>query len=340
MRAAILSQGRFTVETVPDPTPGPSTVVLAVSACGLCGTDHSIYSTRLLPDGAILGHEFAGTVVEVGQSVREWAVGDRVAVVPIPYCGHCELCRTGKQNLCATGLGAMMGCGGAPGGLAELVCVPTASLRRLPAALEPPRGALVEPLAVAWHAVKVAGIQPGTRVGVIGLGPLGLFCGMIARQKGALVFGTDARAHRVGWAHDLGLGAFASDDRPDEYIRDLTHGGPDVVFEASGKPESIERAAHLARTGGRVVLVASYHTPAEMTPGHWFNRGIALLPSIAYTREDFDEALEAITNRRVDVASLARRTHPLEEVQKVFDSFSTQTETAKLVIDPSRKTPQ
>jgi 2-desacetyl-2-hydroxyethyl bacteriochlorophyllide A dehydrogenase len=335
MRAAILSNGRFCVEPVPDPTPEPHGVVLAVSSCGLCGTDHSIYTDRLLPDGAVLGHEFAGTLVDVGRAVREWNVGDRVAVVPIPYCGRCELCTTGQQNLCGPGLAAMMGCGGAPGGLAELVAVPASSLRRLPGLLEPPLGALVEPVAVAWHAVELASIRPGTRVGVLGLGPLGLFAGLIARQKGALVFGTDSRQRRIGWAHALGLGAFAADDQADDRIRDLTRGGPDVVFEASGRPESIERAAHLARVGGRVVLVASYHTPAKMTPGQWFNRGISLLPSIAYSRHDFDEALDAIASRRLDVAPLVSARRPLDDVQAVFDSFTTQTDTAKLVIDPS-----
>lgn len=336
MRAAILSDGRFSVERVPDPELEPKSVILSVSACGLCGTDHSIYQRRLLPDGAILGHELAGTVVEVGREVREWAAGDRATVIPIPYCGRCELCTSGQQNLCGPGLASMMGCGGAAGGLAELVAAPVSSLRRLPGILEPEHGALVEPLAVAWHAVRKATIQPGTRVGVLGLGPLGLFAGLVARQKGALVFGTDDRLHRVASAHAMGLGAFNADDQPDDRIRDLTRGGPEVVFEASGRPESIERAAHLARVGGRVVLLASYHSPAEMTSGHWFNRGISLLPSIAYTQEDFEEALDAIATRRVDVSRLVPNPRPLEQVQEVFESFTDQTDTVKLVIDPSR----
>lgn len=336
MRAAILSEGRFSVETVPDPTPAPDGVVLAVSACGLCGTDHSIYRSRLLPDGAILGHEFAGTVVEVGAHVREWEVGDRAAVLPIPYCGRCELCAAGRQNLCIAGLGEMMGCGGAPGALAELVAAPLSSLRRLPSSLEPHLGALVEPLAVAWRAVNLGDVSPGTRVGVIGLGPLGLFAGLIARQKGALVFGTDIRPKRVAWAHRLGLGAFLADDQPDVRIRDLTGGGPEVVFEASGRPEAIERAANLSRVGGRVVLVASYHTPAQMTPGSWFNRGVSLLPSIAYTPGEFEEALDSIASRRIDVAPLITSVHPLAEVGAVFERFATQSEDVKLLIDPAR----
>lgn len=87
--AAILSGGRFSIETVPDPVPAADTVVLEVAACGVCGIDHTFYRARLLPDGATLGHEFAGTVAAVGRGVDGWKVGAPAAVVPIPYCGHC-----------------------------------------------------------------------------------------------------------------------------------------------------------------------------------------------------------------------------------------------------------
>ena len=336
MRAAILNNGTFSVETLPDPEPEPNSVVLSVSACGLCGIDHSLYRGGQLPEGAILGHECAGTVVATGARVQEWKIGDRAAVIPIPYCGQCELCRGGQENLCAYGLQSTMGCGGTAGGLAELVAVPESCLRRLPEGLDPILGALVEPLAVAWRAVDLGQVTAGARVGILGLGPLGLFAGLIARQRGALVFGTDPKPHRVAWAHAMGLGAFQVDDDADDHIRELTRGGPEVVFEATGVTQSIQKAAQLARMGGRVILLASYHSPVEMTPGQWVNRGISLMPSIAYTRADFEGALEAISTRRFDLQTLVGEARPLSEVQNVFDSFQTQTETAKLVIDPSR----
>ncbi len=335
MRAAVLRENRLSVENVPDPTPGPGSVVLKVAACGVCGTDHSIYRNRLLPDGAILGHEFAGTVVEVGRGVSDWEPGDRAAVLPVPYCGTCELCLTDKQNLCRHGLGHTIGCGGDPGGLAEYAAVPVSSLRRLPASVDAKRGAIVEPLSVAMRAVNLGGVQPGTRIGIIGLGPLGLFAGMIARSYGGLVFGTPSRPSRVECAHELGLGAFGSEDQADERIRDLTNGGPDVVIEASGRPEAIERAAQLARVGGRVVLVASYHAPAEIKPGRWLTRGISLLPSIAYTAQDFEAALDLIVTHRIDVGPLVDAVTPLDAIQSVFERFETQSDTIKVLVDPS-----
>ena len=110
---------------------------------------------------------------------------------------------------------------------------------------------------------------------------------MIARSHGGLTFGMDVRGSRVDCAHQLGLGAFNSEDQADERIRDLTNGGPDVVIEASGRPESIERAARLARVGGRVVMVASYHSPAEIKPGRWVTRGISLSISCSHVRQSF-----------------------------------------------------
>jgi (R,R)-butanediol dehydrogenase/meso-butanediol dehydrogenase/diacetyl reductase len=335
MRAVVLRESRLSIENVPDPAAGPGVVVLEVAACGVCGTDHSIYRNRLLPDGAILGHEFAGTVVEVGKGIADWVPGDRAAVLPVPFCGRCELCTTGKQNLCRFGLTNTMGCGGDPGGLAQFAAAPVTSLRRLPGSVDAKRGAVVEPLAVALHAVHLGDVQPGTRVGIIGLGPLGLFAGMIARSLGGLTFGMDVREARVECAHDLGLGAFNCDDQADERIRDLTNGGPDVVIEASGRPEAIERAARLARVGGRVVMVASYHAPAEIKPGRWVTRGISLLPSIAYTPQEFDTALDMIATGRIDVGRLVDATTPLSEIQAVFERFETQSDAIKVVVDPS-----
>jgi (R,R)-butanediol dehydrogenase/meso-butanediol dehydrogenase/diacetyl reductase len=266
--------------------------------------------------------------------VTDWREGDRAAVLPMPFCGVCELCLKGKQNLCRQGLQHTIGCGGDPGGLAEYASVPAGSLRPLPSSIDARLGALIEPLAVALHAVHLGEVRPGTRVGIIGLGPLGLFSGLIARQYGGLSFGLDHRPARVACAHAFGLGAFTSEDQADERIRDLTSGGPDVVIEASGRPESIERAATLARVGGRVVLVSSYHAPAEIKPGRWLTRGISLLPSIAYTEEEFDTALDLLASRRIDARQLVSAVSSLEETQAVFDHFETQSDAIKTLIEP------
>ena len=334
MRAALLSQGEFRIEELPEPVPAENQVVLKVDACGICGTDHSLWRDPDLAPDTILGHEFAGRIVEIGRGVREWEEGDSAAVLPIPYCGRCELCADQRPNLCRNGLRAMMGCGATPGALAERICVPTAQLRRIPGDLDPAKFALVEPLAVAQAAVDLGRIEAGTRVGILGLGPLGLFSGLIAKERGALVFGIDHRPDRVRTAHSLGLGAFVADGVADERLRDLTLGGPEVVIEASGKEDAIDRAGTITRIGGRVVMVASYHAHSKIEPGDWVDRGISLLPSIAYTPQQFDEAMAMVATQAIDVSRLVSGVHPLEEINEVFASFRVQTDQIKLLISP------
>ncbi|MEO2168844.1 MAG: zinc-binding dehydrogenase, partial [bacterium] len=147
--------------------------------------------------------------------------------------------------------------------------------------------------------------------------------------------GMDQRESRVRCAHELGLGAFIADEHADERIRDLTLGGPEVVIEASGRHDAIDRAGSIARIGGRVVMVANYHAPTEIQPGHWLNRGISLLPSIAYTPEHFDVALKMVGAGSIDVAKGVTSVHRLEEVNQAFASFGTQSDQIKLLIDPS-----
>ena len=108
------------------------------------------------------------------------------------------------------------------------------------------------------------------------------------------------------------------------------------MIEASGRPESIERAATLARVGGRVILVSSYHAPAEIKPGRWLTRGISLQPSIAYGPEDFENALELLATRRIDGRRLVTDVSGLADTQAVFDRFETQSDAIKVLIAPGR----
>jgi len=333
MRAATLTAGRFSVATTPDPVPTPGAVVLRVAACGICGTDHMYVRSRLLPDGTTLGHEFAGTVEEVGPGVGGWRPGDAAAVVPILYCGACEWCVSGRENLCPAGTKLTIGCGGGAGGMAERAVVPASALRRLPGDLDVRLGALVEPTAVAYHAVGLGEVRPGSRVAIVGLGPIGLLAGMLARRQGATVFGLDLRAARLACGRRLGLEVLHSDAAADEQIRERTAGGPDVVVEASGRAESVERAAGLARVGGRVVMVSAHHTPAEIHPIRWLARSIALLPSLAYTPRDFDAALALVADGTIDARQLVTGTTSLGGVQRLFDDV--ESDAIKVLIDPS-----
>src|SRR5713101_7217234 len=184
------------IEEVTEPSaPAAGEVVVRVATCGICGTDLHEYSagpivTPVEPHpltGAqnpqILGHEFAGAVVAIGSGVTSVVEGDRVAIMPLAYCGHCAYCRRGLQHLCATM--ACVGLSHAWGGMAELATVAEYQVVRLPDSVTYRQGALIEPTAVAAYGVERAGVAPGDRVLVTGAGPIGALAALCAHAAGA-----------------------------------------------------------------------------------------------------------------------------------------------------------
>src|SRR5579884_2363211 len=245
------------LEDVPEPSaPGADEVVVRPANCGICGTDLHEYTagpivTPVEPHpltGAqnpqILGHEFAGEVVAVGGQVTRVREGDRVAIMPLAYCGRCSYCRRGLQHLCAT-----MGCVGlshAWGGMAELAKVAEYQIVRLPDGVSYEQGALIEPAAVAAYGVERAGVAPGDRVLVTGAGPIGALAALCARAAGAsAVYISEPNPARRRRAAALGAATVldpAAVDLP-EVLREETGGlGVDVAIECSGHPSAFGSA--------------------------------------------------------------------------------------------------
>ena len=270
MKAA-LWHGRddIRVEEVPEPgPPGPDEVILRIAACGICGTDLEEYRAgplfipvnqpnpltgRMAP--LILGHEFAGEVVEVGRDVRGLKTGDRVAPDVMLGCGACYWCQRHQITLCdqSAALGLM-----GDGGLAEYCRVPAINCIRLLDGLGYESAALAEPLSVAVRAVRRGGVRLGTTVAIFGGGTIGLFCLQAALNAGAsVVYLVEPHAGRRELARQLGA-VETFDPRGDDIpsvLRERTRIGPDVVIEASGAAVAGPAAIEAARKGGRIVLV-------------------------------------------------------------------------------------
>jgi (R,R)-butanediol dehydrogenase/meso-butanediol dehydrogenase/diacetyl reductase len=258
------------VEEVSEPpAPRAGEVVVRVVTCGICGTDLHEYMagpivTPVEPhplNGAqnpqILGHEFAGDVVATGPGVTRVVEGDRVAIMPLAYCGKCAYCLRGLQHLCATM--ACVGLSHAWGGMAELATVAEYQVVPLPESVDYAQGALIEPTAVAAYGVERAGVASGDRVLVTGAGPIGALAALCAHAAGAsTVYLSEPNPARRARAEALGVATVldpTSVDMP-ELIREQTDGlGVDVAIECSGNQHGFTSAKRPSTpTSGRSMI--------------------------------------------------------------------------------------
>lgn len=246
----------------PEPTAGPRDVVIEVAAAGICGTDlHILHDEFPYWPPVIMGHEFSGTIVEVGSEVRGWRAGDRVVAEPhAGACGECYLCRTGKIQICAAKRSPGWGIDGA---FARFVRMPAALLHRVPDQVSFESAAVAEPLAVVIHeALERGGVEVGDTVVVFGVGPIGLLAAAAARVAGAsrvYVVGTDKDVEgRFPVAQRIPVDGVLNVNREDviEKVTEVTGGrGADVVIEASGAPPAIAMTVELVRKGGRIAAI-------------------------------------------------------------------------------------
>ena len=296
MRAVVIEKpGRVGVKDVPDPTPRDGEVVVGVKACGICGTDLHIVDGEFPPTPypIIGGHEFAGVVVDGNGS--EFAAGTLVAVDPSLFCGACEMCRSGRGNLCARwgAIGDTV-----DGGFAEYVAVPAVNVYRLPGELDARQGALVEPTSCAVHGMRrlrAAGEVAQQSVIVFGAGTMGLLLTQLLIAEGASsVTVVDLMEERLAIAR--GLGARTGDDPDRRY---------DIAVDATGVPPLIERAADSLRRGGRLLIfgVAKDDATVRLSPFRIYNDELTIVGSMAVLAS-FGAAITAIATGAVDTKPL------------------------------------
>lgn len=297
----------MTVDEVPEPELEVGSAILAVGACGICGSEVEGYlghmENRVPP--LVMGHEFAGTVLEVGDPAdAEWR-GRKVTVNPIESCGHCALCRAGLDNVCPTR--TLIGIHH-PGAFAERVRVPVANLRELPQETSVRIGALAEPFANGVHALRLGLSQgPAENVVIMGAGTIGLMCLQVALLSDIphvavvdLVSDRRARATALG-AH----AAFASVDEIRDELGERGDGlGADLIVDAVGAAATRQGGIEVLRPGGTLVAVglAANETPLRFHP--LVRNQIAVQGSYAYTKRDFDRGLSWLAEGRAGLGEL------------------------------------
>lgn len=314
------------LEEIDEPEPGPREVMLKVAGCGICGSDLHAYRAEAgyewVKHPVVLGHEFTGTVMAIGTEVQRYQKGDRVAVIGIQGCGTCPACRNGDTNLCNKRkvIGLDM-----DGGMAEYAVVGDDYLIHVPNTVDLPMAAMAEPMSVAAHALSKTGLYPEQNVVITGSGPIGLFCGVIAKWSGArvLMVGTDQDARsRLPVARKIGLTTVnVNKDSLDETMRSLFGNLPaDLWLEASGSPLAFKTALDKMRRGGSLVIVGMYTEEFMWSPTVAVRAGYSLHFSYASVYRDYRFALEFMASGKLNLETLVDL-FPLEEAGKAFEAM-------------------
>src|SRR5437868_3340942 len=268
--------------------PGQGQVQIRVSHCGICGTDLHVFHGKMdhrVTFPQVIGHEMSGTITAVGEGVAGWKAGDRVTVRPLDPCGACPACRAGYSHVCQKlkfiGIDS-------PGAMQGLWTVPAHTLHRLPDNLSLEQGALIEPIAVACHDVRLGQVKAGEFCFVLGGGPIGVLVASVAKNEGARVIVSEVNPFRLKLASSLGLETV--NPRETDLIglvnAETGGAGADVVFEVSGSPAGAEMMTKLPRVRGRLVVVAVFSDPPKVDLFQFFWRELKL-------------AACACTNRRI-----------------------------------------
>jgi L-iditol 2-dehydrogenase len=343
MKALVFKEYKqFAFEEVPSPVAGLAQVVVAVKACGICGSDvHGMDgSTGRRRPPIIMGHEAAGVISSVGGGVTGWAAGDRVTFDSTIYCGHCEFCRRGLINLCdhRRVLGVSCEDYRQNGAFAEFVAVPQHTLYRLPDGLAFEHAALVEPFAIALHAIRRAPPTLNDTVVVVGAGMIGLALVQALSQAGCgQLIAVDIANDRLALAAKCGATSLinsATQDAPAAILR-LTRGmGADLAFEAVGVPATVDLALRCLRKGGAATLVGNVTPKIEFPLQTAVTRELTIYGSCA-SQGEYPACLDMLARGALRAASLISATAPLAEGAAWFDRlYRKEAGLLKVVLKP------
>ncbi|MEO8611162.1 MAG: alcohol dehydrogenase catalytic domain-containing protein [Chloroflexota bacterium] len=333
------------IEEISDSEPGPGQVLLNVTAVGVCGSDLHTYLFGnvggIAAEGPLtLGHEAASVVLEVGEGVEDLKVGQRVAIDPAIHCGHCERCIAGDIHLCERIM--FMGLWPHQGAMRERMVYPASACVPMPDDISDVGAALLEPLGVALHASRLADVQIGEDVLVVGCGGIGLLLIRLARLAGARrIFATDKHPWRLEQA-----AAYGADDiinaNEEDVVAHVMHAtnkrGVDVAIEAAWVEGTADQCMNAARFGGRVILVG---IPAEdfitIKASVARRKELAILPS-RRMKNTYPAAIALAQSGQVDVDSLATHRFTLDQAKNAFDTASLYVDgVVRAVVLPNAK---
>ena len=338
MKAAVYKgKHQFTVDEIPIPKPGPGEVLVKVRYSAICGTDVHEYLYDATPIGAILGHEYSGTIDQIGPGVTLWNKGDRVmggggepppgASYPIRQHPRYDF---REMNVSQRSMRAY----------AQYVINKDWQIIPIPEGVTDQQAALCEPAAVAVRAVRKSALKTGDKVAVLGAGPIGLFCIQVAKAAGATeVYVTEPSYARSQAALGVGANAIVDPtvDDPVKKIVEYTNGiGPEIVFECASAKSTLSQAFNMAKREGQVILVALAWEPTSITPIEWMGREISLASSFGTSHLDWSIALDLIKEGKIDMRAMITDSSfiKLEQVQEAFEALVKPSSQLQMIIEP------
>ncbi len=317
--------------------PQAGQVRLKIAYCGICGSDlhawHGKMDHRLKPPQPV-GHECSGEVAELGPGVSGFAVGQRVVVRPLDPCKACPACQAGHSHICQKlkfmGLDTQ-------GAFQQSWTVPAHTLHKLPENVPLDVAALIEPLAVACHDVRLGEVKKGEYVVVIGGGPIGILVATVARAHGARVLVAEVNPARLKFAADLGFETIDPNaaDVASHVEKATGTAGADIVFEVSGSQPGISLMTKLPRTRGRVVMVAIVPEPKSVDLFRVFWRELRIIGARVYEPQDFEKAIQVAAADPAALARLITSRRPLDELAAAMGALSKGTNDMKVLIKVS-----
>ncbi|RMD92988.1 MAG: hypothetical protein D6813_04890 [Calditrichaeota bacterium] len=324
MKAALFEKP-YTIQIVEKatPKPEPGWVLIKTLRAGICGSDLHNYRGCALRNnfeawqqlGFAEGHELCGEVVAVGDKVEKVKIGDRVTAEAVWHCGSCYMCKSGQYHLCLDRKDLVWWGDGA---FAEFVCLPEKVLYVLPESMTSSEGALVEPLAAAYHAVRKAGDCFGKKVLIIGGGSMGQLCAGVAKLSGTISLSILVRYdHQAKVAYEMGCDSVfyphASLDSSLQF---------DVVIETTGNSEAFENATRLCRKGGRIVLLGGYPHPQNINLAPIVSKELQIAGSLCYgwdgIRKEFEIAIDLLAKKKINVTAVVTHEFPFDQISEAF----------------------
>lgn len=324
----------FRVERTETPAPGPGQAQLRIAFCGICGTDLHVFHGNMdarVGLNRIVGHEMSAVVEAIGEGVTNVTPGQKVVVRPLDPCGECPACKRGHGHICHNQKFLGLDTDGA---MQELWNAPAHTLHVLPDDMRLDHAALIEPVAVACHDVRMAAVQQGEDVVVIGGGPIGILVAMVARAAGGNVVISEVNPARLRIAGDLGFDTINPAESDLKAMIDDRTGtkGADVVFEVSGSQPGVDAMTAIAATRARIVMVAIHARKPQIDLFQFFWRELQLIGARVYEPQDYDQAIALVAGGHIDAQKIITNVSPLADIQRAFEALDESPTAMKSLI--------